>query len=64
MDGFEILHGEFSLEDRYGLLQKCCTSTQSNKYTISESHRKTNKEVSDLTSTNPKEVMYVVNRLY
>jgi hypothetical protein len=26
--------------------------------------QKTNKEVSDLTSTNPREVMYVANRLY
>jgi hypothetical protein len=26
--------------------------------------RKTNKEVSDLASRKPKEVMYVVNRLY
>jgi hypothetical protein len=24
MEGLEILHGEFQLEDRYGLLQKCC----------------------------------------
>jgi hypothetical protein len=24
MKGLEILHGEFSLESRYGLLQKCC----------------------------------------
>jgi hypothetical protein len=24
MKGLEILHGEFSLEGRYGLLQKCC----------------------------------------
>jgi hypothetical protein len=27
-------------------------------------HWKTNKDMSDLDSTNPKEVMYVVNRLY
>jgi hypothetical protein len=27
-------------------------------------HRKTNKEVSDLASTKPKEVMYEVNQLY
>jgi hypothetical protein len=24
MEGPEILHGEFLLESRYGLLQKCC----------------------------------------
>jgi hypothetical protein len=24
MEGLEILHGEFLLEGRYGLLQKCC----------------------------------------
>jgi hypothetical protein len=24
MEGSEVLHGEFPLEDRYGLLQKCC----------------------------------------
>jgi hypothetical protein len=24
MEGPEILHGEFLLEGRYGLLQKCC----------------------------------------
>jgi hypothetical protein len=24
MDGPEILHGEFPLEDRYGLMYKCC----------------------------------------
>jgi hypothetical protein len=40
------------------------SSTESNKYTISKPRRKTNKEVLDLASTNPKEVMYMVNRLY
>jgi hypothetical protein len=25
MEGLEILHGEFPLEGRYGLLQKWCT---------------------------------------
>jgi hypothetical protein len=25
MEGPEVIHGEFPLEDKYGLLQKCCT---------------------------------------
>jgi hypothetical protein len=25
MEGSEVLHGEFLLEGRYGLLQNCCT---------------------------------------
>jgi hypothetical protein len=24
MEGSKVLHGEFTLESRYGLLQKCC----------------------------------------
>jgi hypothetical protein len=72
IEGLDILHGEFPFEGRYGLLQKCCAGCSEDNvinitqhiYTISEPHRKTNKEVSDLASTNPKEVMYVVNQLY
>jgi hypothetical protein len=71
MEGPEILHGESRL--RADMV--CCrsvaldavrtmSSPQSNKYMVSEPHRMTNKEVSDLISTNPKEVMYVANRLY
>jgi hypothetical protein len=55
MEGPEILHDEFPLEDRYGMLYK---------YTVSVPHQKTNKEVLDLASTKPKEVMYIVNQLY
>jgi hypothetical protein len=40
------------------------SSTQNSKYTVSVLHQKMNKEVSDLTSTNLKEVMYMENRLY
>jgi hypothetical protein len=40
------------------------SSTQSNKYTVFVPRWKMNKEVSDLASRKPIEVMYVVNRLY
>jgi hypothetical protein len=40
------------------------SSTQSNKYTVSVPRRKTDKEVLDLTSTNPRVRRYMANRLY
>jgi hypothetical protein len=40
------------------------SSMQSNKYTVFVPRWKMNKEVSDLASRKPIEVMYVVNRLY
>jgi hypothetical protein len=67
MEGPKILHGEFSLEDRYGLLQKCYARCgEDNIINIKQQvyHICINKEVSDLASTKPKEVMYVVNQLY
>jgi hypothetical protein len=71
MEGLEILHGKFPLEGRYGLLLKCYAGcgednviNKSNMYTVSEPRWKMNKEVLDLASTNPREVMYVANRLY
>jgi hypothetical protein len=68
---FEVLRGEFPLEDRYGLLQKCCTgwgddnviNVKQQIYHICAAP-KTNKKMSDLASAKPMEVMYVVNRLY
>jgi hypothetical protein len=71
MEGSEVLHDEFLLEGRYALLQKCCTGCdEDNAINIKQQvYRiyacpKMNRDVSDLASTNPKEVMCVVNRLY
>jgi hypothetical protein len=71
MEGLKILYGKFLLEGRYGLLLKCYAGcgednviNKSNMYTVSEPRWKMNKEVLDLASTNPREVMYVANRLY
>jgi hypothetical protein len=56
MEGPEILHSEFLLEGRYGLPLKCCAGSGEDNV-INVKRRKTNKEVSDLASTNPREVM-------
>jgi hypothetical protein len=71
MEGSEVLHDEFLLEGRYALLQKCCIGCdEDNAINIKQQvYRiyacpKMNRDVSDLASTNPKEVMCVVNRLY
>jgi hypothetical protein len=64
MEGSEVLHGKFSLEGRYGVLQKCCAGCGEDNVINVKQQVYRICVMSDLASTNPMEVMYVTNELY
>jgi hypothetical protein len=66
-----VLHGEFPLEGKYGVLQEhCARCGEHNVINIKQqiycivTTWKMNKEVSDLASTSPKVRRYVANQLH